>query len=53
MKVKILIDDGSGRFKAGDIGELVDLDYDKYDYCVELPDGRRYYFYEHEIEILK
>ena len=48
-----MINDGSGRFKAGEIGELVDHDFEKYDYCVKFPDGRKYYFYKGEIEIFK
>jgi len=52
MKAKILIDDPSGRFKYGDIGNLVDNDYDKYEYKIELSDGRAYYFHKNEIELI-
>jgi len=50
-KVKILIDDPSGRFKNGDEGVLIENNFDKYDYHVELADSRTYYFYKNEIEI--
>ena len=37
MKVKILNDDPSGRFKAGEIGEILQNDFpEKYDYLVRL-----------------
>jgi len=52
MKVKILIDDLSDRFKSGDIGSLIKNNFDKYDYYVEMEDGRTYYFYKNEIEII-
>jgi len=52
MKAKILIDDSSNRFKCGDIGLMVDNDFDKYDYRIELEDGRAYYFYKDEIEVI-
>lgn len=52
MKVKILIDDPSGRFRKGDIGDLSNNDFEKYEYKIELLDGRSYYFYKNEIELL-
>ena len=65
MKAKILIDDGSGRFKSGEIGELLENDFEKYDYCIDLgilnvaglsysptEYRRRYYFYKDEIELI-
>ena len=36
MKAKILIDDGSGRFKSGEIGDLLEHDFKKYDYFIDL-----------------
>lgn len=77
MKVKILIDDPPGRirpsgwiprWKVGEIGELLENDYQKYDYKVLLPGFdhiddlfghgpvdaiRIYYFYKGEVELLK
>ena len=56
MKAKILINDPSGRFKSGDIGEIVELnehDFDKYEYRLDLPDGRSYFFYKGELEIIE
>jgi hypothetical protein len=56
MKAKVLITDGSGRFKAGEVGEwtgVADMGIGKYDYCVDFSDGRRYYFYEGEIELIE
>ena len=50
MKAKILISDPAGRFEAGDVGDLIDNDFEKYDYHIELTDGRSYYFYKEEIE---
>lgn len=61
MKVKILIDDPGKRFAKGEIGIILENDYDKYDYFIELPGKvespfglikRQYYFYKNEIEIL-
>ena len=51
MKAKILRDDLIGRFKIGDIGSVIDNDYEKYDYRIEFDDGRIIYFYEDEIEL--
>lgn len=66
MKCKILIDDKIGRFKRGEIGEVLENDFEKYDYCVNLPGvqsipaflggglGKRiYYFYKNEVELLE
>ena len=52
MKAKILIDDTSGRFKYGDVGTVSDNDFEKYEYKIEFSDGRSYYFYNHEIELI-
>lgn len=69
MKAKILCDDPLGRFKAGDIGDILENDFpEKYDYLVRLPgtvhidnfmEGgtidaiREFYFYADEVELLK
>lgn len=65
MKVKLLIDDPAGRFKAGEIGHVLPNNSSKYDYFVELSGKikidnflgrgpisvlRRYYFYKNEVE---
>jgi len=67
MKAKILINDKTDRFKAGEIGELIEHDSDKYDYFVDLgilknvnlcenvkaiDIFRRYYFHKDEVEII-
>lgn len=36
MKAEILIDDVLGRWKKGDIGEVLENDSDKYDYFIDL-----------------
>ena len=74
MRVKILLDDCSWmprwvpRWKVGEIGELLENDFEKYDYKVLLPGTvhiddlfgrgpvdavRIYYFYKGEVELLK
>lgn len=69
MKAKILIDDPAGRFKAGEVGDLLQNDSVKYDYYLKLPGMhrlkhflsipgitmavRQYYFYKEEVEIIK
>lgn len=77
MKAKILIDDGNPslwspgytpRWKIGEIGEILDNDFQKYDYKVKLPGFdhiddlfgrgpvdaiRIYYFYKCEVELLE
>ena len=35
MEAKILIDDSSGRFKAGETGYLLEHDSEKYDYYID------------------
>ena len=51
---KILIDDPvSNRFKKGDVGTLVENDFDKYAYHVQLTDGRSYYFHKGEVELIR
>lgn len=67
MKAKTLYDDPLGRWKAGEIGEILINDYsEKYDYfvdfgVVEAPDiitqeptlyVRQYYFYAYELELV-
>ncbi len=68
MKAKILIDNPAGRFKAGEVGDLLQNDSVKYDYYLKLPGThrlkhflsipgitisvRQYYFYENEVELL-
>lgn len=67
MKAKILYDDPSGRFKSGEIGEILPNNYDKYDYLIRLPgivhvDNflghgpidmiREFYFYIDEVELV-
>jgi len=51
MKAKILIGDLAGRFKVGDVGDLVENNFEKYDYHIELAGGRSYYFYKDEVEL--
>ena len=34
-KAKVLINDASNRFKAGEIGELIEHNFEKYDYCID------------------
>jgi hypothetical protein len=69
MKAKILRDDPSRRFKAGEIGEVVKNDFpEKYDYLIKLSGTvridnflgcgvtdtiRKYYFYADEIELIE
>ena len=51
---KILIDDPvSNRFKSGDVGTLVENNFDKYAYHVQLTDGRSYYFHKGEVELIR
>jgi len=51
---KILIDDPvSNRFKNGDVGTLIENDFDKYAYHVQLTDGRSYYFHKGEVELIR
>ena len=51
---KILIDDPvSNRFKNGDMGTLVENNFDKYAYHVQLTDGRSYYFHKGEVELIR
>jgi len=65
-KAKTLTDDPAGRWLKGEVGILLQCDFDKYDYCVDfgtLKDQelfgkkignfrRIFYFYEDEIEIV-
>jgi ribosomal protein S27AE len=64
QKAEILINDLIGRFKAGEIGDVLNNDYsDKYDFCIKLPGTapsflgvnavRIFYFYKEEVRILK
>jgi len=61
MKAKLLINDTVGRFKAGEIGKLIENDFPKYDYCVDLGSAlidsgtiqRVFYFYKDEVEIIQ
>lgn len=62
MKARILFDDLGGRFRAGEIGEVLYNDSVKYEYFIRLPGEivtpfgsgpRCYYFYSDEVEILK
>jgi hypothetical protein len=69
MKAKIIIDDPSGRFKIGEIGEVLKNDFPlKYDYLVRLPGSvyvdnflgggpiniiREFYFYANEVELVE
>lgn len=53
-QAKILIDDPvSNRFKCGDIGTLIENDFEKYAYHIELADGRSYYFHKGEVECIR
>ena len=68
MKAKILLDDPLGRFKTGEIGEVLQNDFsEKYDYKVRLPGTsnvdnfmghwpigavRIFYLYAGEVELL-
>lgn len=68
MKAKILRNDPLGRFKAGEIGEVLQNDFpEKYDYFVRLSGTvhvdvflgggpidaiREFYFYANEVELL-
>ena len=53
-RAKILIDDPvSNRFKNGDVGTLIENDFDKYAYHVQLTDGRSYYFHKGEVELIR
>lgn len=68
MKAKILLDDPAGRWKAGEVGTLLQNDSVKYDYYLQLPRTyqlknflgipgttmvvRQYYFYKDEVELL-
>ena len=64
MKARVLIDDGIERFKKGDIGEVIENDFDKYDHLLDFGTAtisqpvlgvtvirRLVYFYKHEIKI--
>lgn len=63
MNARVLINDKSNRFVAGEIGKVLESDFSKYDYFLELEGTedfqilgmghvpRRYYFYRHEIEL--
>jgi len=69
MRAKILIDDPAGRFRAGEIGELLQNTFpEKYDYFIRLPGVehadnfmgrgsidayRDYFFYTDEVELIK
>jgi len=66
MKARVLIDDCANRFHAGEIGDILETDKEKYDYLLKLPGhdklpeclgghriNRYYYFYDGEIEILE
>lgn len=69
MKAKILIDDPSGRFKAGEIGEVLKNNFPlKYDYLVRLSGKvfvdnflglgpidaiREFYFYADEVDLIE
>ena len=65
MKAKVLFDDPADRWKAGDVGDVVENTFEKYDYALDfgtLKDveflgkkqdfARVYFFYKDEIEIL-
>lgn len=67
-KIRILVDDPIGRFKAGEIGIILDNTSSKYDYFIQLEPvvatedswllkkgslvNRAYFFYKDEVEIL-
>lgn len=66
MKAKILYNDKSNRWKAGEIGTVLKNTFEKYDYKIDLGtikntkifdkkiDFRRiYFFYKEEIEIME
>lgn len=69
MKVKILVNDPAGRFRAGEIGDILQNTFpEKYAYFIRLPGiehadnfmgrgsidvYRDYYFYADEVELLK
>lgn len=69
LKAKILIDDLAGRFKAGEIGKIIENDFpEKYDYKVLLPGTeytenfmghgpinaiREFYFCKNEVELIE
>ena len=68
QRVTILVDDAAGRFHAGEIGTVLEHDFDKYVYFVQLAPttaeidttfyhkgdliGRNFFFYESEVCIL-
>lgn len=64
MLAKILIDGPAGRWTKGEIGKVLENDFTKYDYFVELSGEltvnlgkeityrRRFYFHRDEVEIL-
>lgn len=41
------------RYKEGEIWEVLENDFEKYDYKLQHPDGRVMYFYSDEVEIIK
>jgi hypothetical protein len=57
MKAKILSECPIGRWKRGEIGEVLENNFDKYDYFIELESigsiKRFVYFYEDEVELLE
>lgn len=66
MKARVLFTDLLNRWKQGDIGEVIENTFDKYDYCINFGVlenveflGKTidvqlvYFFYKHEIELLK
>lgn len=56
MKAKVLTKDVMGRWLLGEIGDVQESDFDKYDYFVCFPrltnNARCYYFYANEVELL-
>lgn len=69
MKAKILVNDPAGRFKSGEIGELLENNFsEKYDFFIRLSGMehsdnfmgrgpidayRDYYFYKDEVELIE
>jgi len=65
MYMRILQDDISNRFRKGDIGKVMENNFDKYDYFLDLGTcyailfgkvilmKRHFYFYSHEVKELK
>ena len=67
-KAKILINDFLGRFKEGEIGDILECDFNKYDYKIDLGPvkvkpfrmfdkiitevPRVFYFFKSEIEVI-